>query len=36
MQALVNYIETQNRPDGISFETELIVRASTACPQEDK
>jgi DNA-binding LacI/PurR family transcriptional regulator len=35
MKALVNFIETQQRPDGISFETELIVRASTSSPQED-
>ncbi len=36
MSALVNYIDTQVRPDGFLFETELIVRASTSCPQEDK
>ena len=36
MQALVHFIDTQNRPDGISFETELIVRASTTSPQEDQ
>ncbi len=35
MTALVNFIETQQRPDGISFETELIVRDSTTRPQED-
>jgi DNA-binding LacI/PurR family transcriptional regulator len=36
MSALVNYIDTQVRPDGFLFETELIVRDSTSCPQEDK
>jgi LacI family transcriptional regulator len=32
MEALVNYIDTHQRPDSISFETELIVRGSTSSP----
>ena len=35
MTALVNYIDTQVRPDGILFETELVIRASTSGPKED-
>lgn len=35
MSALVNYVESQQRPDGVTFQTELIVRASTARPKED-
>lgn len=35
MSALVHYVDSQQRPDSITFKTELIVRATSCRPQED-